>query len=1563
MANVDDARHLQVFKLDGRRNKMEFIRGFPGVAARFGIEGIIYEGTPRPGAAEELAEARANWDRLNRLALEKLRFYVSTRVDDIVTDGEDLTARQYYQRLNDLFLNLNAESLSTLHLRLAACKYVEGEEVFAWLARLAAIFAQFQAAGSPIPDLEKKHRAMSLISEARMWGAMSHLLGTGDNVSYKDWQTAMLRKEEEFEQNGCISGQGLADNLYGKKDGTEGVFQATALHQTYRGSGFNSRASGFGRGRNQFNRNMRGRMAIGPRAGFVNVTGSITGQRSNNGIGYSTRSHGSGRYWGRESGMGRGGWRPSSQRGSSMYGSKQCYNCGEWGHHQRQCNQQKVNISTDEYDVDSDGYCYYPNSDYYYTYRDDNGEQKQEEQGVYNLMVRILEPNEDKALVAAASPNFNINLDSYCTRHMTPCYELHNQEPCVVNIMVGNKELLQSTHKGSLRLGNIIFEDVLFVPGLLQTLISEPQLEIKGCKIVSEHGIRTISRNGKYLFHATLERNSYVFRPQQLGTNSRLYSMEEVALVAKPVPVDSAELWHLRLGHLNYSDMCKLKGRSTGLAFHGEICFCETCVVSKMRAKPFQNQGDKSNIQPKQNICYDVSGPFPPTVEGFIYSFNAICKKTGKRWRGAGRHKSESADFLTQLIAKLDNTAIPAGRVETLTSDHGGEVTSNEFQRWLKDKGIFHLTAPRQEPNYNAVIERSSAVVETMGFAMLRHASKPRSWWNLAFDYATYILDRCPRRTNQHSITPFEAFFKEKPDLSEVKIFGCLSFAHVLPVNHQHLQPRAKRGIFVGFDEKRRGVRVVLDGERKFSVHRSVTFYEQSLLDAMKTQAKIKDSEGVDIPSLPELQDTNSDELPIQSSSQNSESRQSSMSFAQDTAEEKSHKRTAERSRKEMMSSPIPSTPRPHSTPRADSNTKVQRPSGKYSRLKRELSLPMKSAHTHIVCNVTVETTDNGSEDFSTNIQHAIAAHTQGGDGSDAFSIPKTVTQALAHEDAEFWKAAMLDEMVNHEEVFGTFGPPIPRTKGIKATPTRFLFSKKIVSLQERKQDSKSLAYKSIPNSIDYERFRARLLYVNNPYTSKQSSWEELFAPVVDKTSVRIFLTTCAMMHKHLLHLDVVSAYLHATLPGPARYITLWGDEENMVRQLFKALNGIDNAAKLWNKHYDSFMLREGFLRSCRDNCIYIHPETNVQSSLYVDDVLAAADPDKKHELTKFVRKVQKQFVIRILGEPTKFLGMEITYLREQGICCITQQSYVEKLVATFLSEHDSTVLSVPTTPVEINVYDKLRLAHEEPDFTGPYRSIVGGLLFLFVCTRMDIGFAMSLLTQQLAKPKPTHFLLAKRVLAYVNGTKTYGLVLGGEPIAELNAFSDASFANDQTDRKSMGGYILFLGNSPISWSAKKHRGVVAVSSCESEIVQVSESFKEILWCQPLIIDLGFPAIESQTVLHGDNQPASHVLLNNPTHSARTKHMDVKVKFCGEVLAKKDKILLKYVPSKLNFADIFTKPLGTVRFRDLRSILIQDLSGISSNAKFIQRTFTVLKDFIKSPAKSPVSIPEQSALY
>ena len=82
---------------------------------------------------------------------------------------------------------------------------------------------------------------------------------------------------------------------------------------------------------------------------------------------------------------------------------------------------------------------------------------------------------------------------------------------------------------------------------------------------------------------------------------------------------------------------------------------------------------------------------------------------------------------------------------------------------------------------------------------------------------------------------------------------------------------------------------------------------------------------------------------------------------------------------------------------------------------------------------------------------------------------------------------------------------------------------------------------------------------------------------------------------------------------------------------------------------------------------------------------------------------------------------------------------------------------------MDINVFDKLAKAKEEPNFEGPYRSIVSGLLYVSVCTRVDIGFSLSILTQHLAKPKPTHFMMAKRVLFYLKGTKTFGFILGGK--------------------------------------------------------------------------------------------------------------------------------------------------------------------------------------------------------
>ena len=177
-----------------------------------------------------------------------------------------------------------------------------------------------------------------------------------------------------------------------------------------------------------------------------------------------------------------------------------------------------------------------------------------------------------------------------------------------------------------------------------------------------------------------------------------------------------------------------------------------------------------------------------------------------------------------------------------------------------------------------------------------------------------------------------------------------------------------------------------------------------------------------------------------------------------------------------------------------------------------------------------------------------------------------------------------------------------------------------------------------------------------------------------------------------------------------------------------------------------------------------------------------------ENALKRFLRLLDKNFRVRHLGEPTKFLGMEIRYYRELGFCTLTQSGYIEQLVHKFYPQQIRQQTYFPTTPIETNVLETLKLAESEPTTTEPYRQLVGGILYANICTRPDISYAVSILTQQFSNPKHAHFKFALPVLAYLLGTSKFGLILGGEEIHELIAFSDADFANCPTTRKSIGG-------------------------------------------------------------------------------------------------------------------------------------------------------------------------------
>ena len=161
------------------------------------------------------------------------------------------------------------------------------------------------------------------------------------------------------------------------------------------------------------------------------------------------------------------------------------------------------------------------------------------------------------------------------------------------------------------------------------------------------------------------------------------------------------------------------------------------------------------------------------------------------------------------------------------------------------------------------------------------------------------------------------------------------------------------------------------------------------------------------------------------------------------------------------------------------------------------------------------------------------------------------------------------------------------------------------------------------------------------------------------------------------------------------------------------------------------------------------------------------------------------------------------------------------------------------------------------------YRSIVGGLQYLTL-TRPDLSFAVNRVCQFLHSPTEDHWSAVKRILRFVHGTLDHGLLLRRSASISVVVYSDADWAGDVGDRRSMGGYALFHGDNLIAWSARK-QATVSRSSTESEYKVVANATAELIWVEALLKELGVRQ-NSPHVLWCDNIGATY-LSSNPGFS------------------------------------------------------------------------------------------------
>lgn len=269
---------------------------------------------------------------------------------------------------------------------------------------------------------------------------------------------------------------------------------------------------------------------------------------------------------------------------------------------------------------------------------------------------------------------------------------------------------------------------------------------------------------------------------------------------------------------------------------------------------------------------------------------------------------------------------------------------------------------------------------------------------------------------------------------------------------------------------------------------------------------------------------------------------------------------------------------------------------------------------------------------------------------------------------------------------------------------------------------------------------------------------------------------------------------------------------------------------------------------------------------------------------------------------------MEILRDKTAGIVKVTQQKATTDIVQRYGLASAKTKNTPLTTAVKLG-----RDEGEALDTSKyPYSELVGSFLYLSVCTRADIAQAVGALARFMAKPTMTHWTAAKGIVRYLAGTIDHGIIFtrGGKNL--LIGYCDADYAGDIDTRRSTTGYVFVLNGGVVSWSSKL-QVTVAASTTEAEYMAAASAVKEALWLRKLLTDMGKHKA-GPTVIKCDNQGAL-ALLNNPIVTARSKHIDVLHHFARERVARNE-VKFEYCRSDHMVADIMTKPLPEIKFRD-----------------------------------------------
>lgn len=1092
-------------------------------------------------------------------------------------------------------------------------------------------------------------------------------------------------------------------------------------------------------------------------------------------------------------------------RYDNRYDNRGCFNCGEGSHYFRNCPKRMKENNYNDLRKKLNENKYGDNNKF--------GSAKQARFNKWYSCLLFSETNMKGWYVDSGASNHMCNDEKFFVH-------LYVKEES--NIILADGDKIISNKFGDVKLSirisdnevvDVLIKDVLYVPGIKGNLISVRKLVLSGFDVLFKNDECCILKDDDFLTIAKFENGLY-----------KVISCEnsEVLLVVQQEKKKCCiHEWHKVMAHRNLSDIRKMG--TQGL--HIEICacsdVCESCIKGKMSTTPFSTSQTKFEST-LDCIVSDVCGPLQVESIGrskyfvtFIDLYSKYCEIHFMR------SKDETKEKVIQFVEKMKTQF--GKKPKIFRSDKGGEYMCHDLQTYLRNEGIAYQCTVGYAPQQNGVAERKNRTLIETATTMICESGLPKNCWAEAVRHGNYVLNRII--SSSSDITPLEMFTKEKPDWTEMKVFGSDVYSMIPKEKRRKLDEKAVKMKFVGIDEQSKGYRLYDFEKKNVIVSRNVKFLYTNTIETNEVVHEDSGEFLIDLSKNLKKEDHEDKET-------NDENDESYETATEDNEDEE---HTIEE--ENIVPENIP--------------------------LRRSVRQCVLQKRNNI---------------------HACIVNEE-----KSFFEPKTFNEAINCADKKLWIEAMEEELlaISNNNTWNLTDLP----KGRTAIGSKWVFKIKL--------DEKGCVSK----------YKARL--VAQGFSQKFGvDYDEVFAPVVRSTTLKLLLSIAGRKKYMVKHYDVKTAFLNGDLDEDIYMKQPPGFQNGKkVCKLNKSLYGLKQAARVWNQALHNVLINSGCRQNNADKCFYTlkKEEKVVYILIHVDDILVVGND---MQLMDFVmNSVKSRFEIKDLGEVKHYLGIEIKKDTD-GHYLLNQETYIDKIVKE-ARLNDSKISSYPLDPGYYRIEDNSFLENNEE-----YRKLIGMLLYLSTNTRPDISATISILSQRISKPRMIDMNELKRLIKYLKSTKSFSLKLSFNNFNDIFcAYSDANFAEDRYDRKSNTGFACFMNGGLISWCCRK-QDIVAQSSTEAEYVALSETCKEVIWIKQILKDFDI-VVEDKTKIFTDNQGCIK-MIKDQKFSNRTKHIDVKYHLIKEH-AEKGNIILEYCHTNSNIADMLTKPLGPLKLSKFRT--------------------------------------------